>query len=92
MVGRNGRGYPPRWWPYSETFRQGTQANLLVGDNQTRNFNAMVWLEKIELSQATWGPYLQEKNLTMMSNGKRSGANEHRPGVGEETVNMTRES
>lgn len=52
----------------------------------------MVWLEKIELSQATWGPYLQEKNLTMMSNGKRSGANEHRPGVGEETVNMTRES
>ncbi len=40
VVGRNGRGYSPKWWPTSDTFRLGTQSNLLVADNQTRKFAA----------------------------------------------------
>ena len=60
IVGRNGRGYPPRWWPLSDTFRQGTQANLLIGDNQTRAFTAMKWTEKRQVSLQTWGDHIRE--------------------------------
>lgn len=58
VVGRNGRGYSPRWWPSSETFRQGAQANLLAADNQTRVYEAAPWEEKRGFAQRTWGPYL----------------------------------
>lgn len=60
IVGRNGRGYPPRWWPLSDTFRQGTQGNLLVADNQTRAFAAMKWTEKRQASLRTWGDHIRE--------------------------------
>lgn len=60
VVGRNGRFYPPRWWPLSDTFRQGTQHNLLVGDNQTRAFDALKWPEKRQVSLQTWGAYIRE--------------------------------
>jgi hypothetical protein len=62
VVGRNGRGYTPRWWPHSQTFRQGMQSNLIVADNQTRKFDAMPWNEKRDYAQLAWGPYLQETN------------------------------
>ena len=55
LVGRNGRGYSPRWWPISDTFRQGTQSNLLVADKQTRNFTALPWSEKRKFVLISWG-------------------------------------
>jgi len=63
LVGRNGRGYSLKWWPTSDTFRQGTQSNLLVADNQTRNFVAMPWPEKHEFVLRTWGPYINDEML-----------------------------
>ncbi len=58
LVGRNGRGYSPKFWPMSDTFRQGAQKNLLVADNQTRNFLAFPWAEKREFVIRTWGKYI----------------------------------
>jgi len=63
LVGRNGRGYSPKWWPMSNTFRQGTQSNLLVADNQSRNFMAMPWSEKQEFVLKTWGRFIREEEL-----------------------------
>lgn len=58
LVGRNGRGYSPKFWAKSETFRQGAQKNLLVADNQTRNFAKFPWNEKREFVMRTWGKYI----------------------------------
>lgn len=58
LVGRNGRGYTPKFWASSDTFRQGRQKNLLVADNQTRNFEAFPWNEKREFVIRTWGQYI----------------------------------
>ena len=58
VVGRNGRGYPPRFWPLSDTFRQGLQGNLLVADNQTRMYTALPWRKKKEVVASTWGKYI----------------------------------
>jgi len=63
LVGRNGRGYSPALWPISDTFRQGLQKNLLVSDNQTRNYLALPWKEKREFVTRTWGEYLSGKVL-----------------------------
>ncbi len=63
LVGRNGRGYSPKWWPMSNTFRQGTQSNLLIADNQTRNFAANSWPEKREIALTTWGQYINGREL-----------------------------
>lgn len=62
VVGRNGRGYPPRWWPSSDTLRQGSQANLLIGDNLTRAYMAMTWDAKRANVERTWGHYLDPFN------------------------------
>jgi hypothetical protein len=59
VVGGNGRGYEPRWWPRSDTFRQGAQANLMVADNQTRAYADAMFEDKRKMVQHTWGPYLQ---------------------------------
>lgn len=71
LVGRNGRGYSPEWWPTSDTFRLGTQSNLLVADNQTRNFTALRWPEKREFVLRTWGYYLHEEAVTLKTLKKR---------------------
>ena len=57
LVGRNGRGYSPPFWPVSDTFRRATQKNLLVSDNQTRNYLAMPCFEKTEFFIRTWGKF-----------------------------------
>ncbi len=54
-VGRNGRGYDVDWWPWSNGFRQGGQENLLVGDNQTRNFEILQRPERELMVRQTWG-------------------------------------
>ncbi len=76
IVGRNGRGYPPRWWPTSDTFRQGAQTNLLIADNQTRNFAVASWNEKRRIVQRTWGPYRQGNAVLRIEDSETS--NEHR--------------
>jgi hypothetical protein len=60
LVGRNGRGYSPKFWATSHTFRQSTQRNLLVADNQTRNFSAFPWGKKREFVVRTWGKYIRD--------------------------------
>lgn len=55
VVGRNGRGYRPEWWSSSQTFRQGSQANVLVHDSQTRYFDALTWNQKRSVYRSTWG-------------------------------------
>jgi hypothetical protein len=60
IVGRNGRGYSPKYWPSSYTFRQGMQNNLLIADNQTRNYLALPWIEKREFVFRTWGNYIDK--------------------------------
>ena len=57
LVGRNGRGYAPQWWPVSDTFRQGAQSNLLIGDNQTRWFAALPPDQKANVAKLSWGGY-----------------------------------
>ena len=58
IVGRDGRGFSPEFWPLSRTFRLGDQSNLLLGDNQTRLFEDMTWAEKREASIRTWGQFI----------------------------------
>jgi hypothetical protein len=58
VIGRNGRAYPPRWWPSSGTYRQGAQENLIVSDNQTRGFDAADKQEKLRLMSYAWGNYV----------------------------------
>jgi hypothetical protein len=55
VVGANGRGYRPEWWSSSQTFRQGSQANALVHDSQTRGFDALTWNQKRSVYRSTWG-------------------------------------
>jgi hypothetical protein len=66
VVGRNGRGYAPASWPVSQTFRQGTQQNLLVHDNVTRSFEAMPWPDKKVMSQRSWGDFLQKDRMMVL--------------------------
>jgi hypothetical protein len=66
VVGRNGRGYPPQWWPQSETFRQGFQSNLLIHDNVTRAFDKAPWPGKKAISELTWGLYLDQNPLLLL--------------------------
>lgn len=62
IVGRNGRAYSPKWWPFSGTFRQGMQENLLVGDNVTHLYDNSGWAEKRHIISATWGRYIREES------------------------------
>lgn len=71
LVGRNGRGYSPQWWPTSDTLRLGTQSNLLVADNQTRNFTALRWPDKRMFVLRTWGFYIQEEELMLKTQSVR---------------------
>ena len=78
IVGRNGRGYGPTFWPASDTFRLGFQRNLLVGDNQTRNFLALTWLEKRETVIRTWGRHLRDFQLLETSSATETARNPNR--------------
>ena len=62
LVGSNGRGYSPQFWAASDTFRQGTQSNLLIADNQTRNFSELLWNEKKKFVIKTWGKFIDIRN------------------------------
>ena len=55
VVGRDGRGYEKEDWARSNTFRQSNQENLLVADNQTRNYAAADFDTRKHLSRLAWG-------------------------------------
>ncbi|MDE3749500.1 glycosyltransferase family protein [Methylobacterium radiotolerans] len=61
IVGRDGRGYGPSTWIGSETFRQGLQSNLLVGDNVTRAYLEMSPSERGRIVSKTWGRFVHPK-------------------------------
>jgi hypothetical protein len=63
LVGRNGRGYSPKFWASSDTFRQGTQFNLLVADKHTEDFMRMPWATKRDFAVRTWGRYIESPLL-----------------------------
>lgn len=58
VVGSNGEGYDLENWFSSNTFRSGQQKNLLVSDNQTRNFDLVSAEERLVLELTTWGEEL----------------------------------
>jgi hypothetical protein len=55
VVGRDGTAYPPHAWAASATFRSGGQANLLVADNRTRQWEDAGASERARLSRLAWG-------------------------------------
>lgn len=60
VVGANGVAYPLDQWPTSRTFRSGDQSNLLVADNQTRNYdNFSTGVAKAHRLMS-WGGYAPE--------------------------------
>jgi hypothetical protein len=59
VVGRDGRGYAPDEWAASATFRAGEQANLLVADNRTRQYDEADPMRRAELARMAWGEAAQ---------------------------------
>lgn len=55
VAGRDGNAYAPEEWPASETFWQGEQSNLLVADNQTRDYACGSTRQRTFLSRFAWG-------------------------------------
>jgi hypothetical protein len=55
VIGKNGKVYEPPEWPHSCTFRSGDQENLLVGDNQTRDYAKADAQRRKYLRQVAWG-------------------------------------
>ena len=58
LVGADGTAFAVEDWPRSRTFRLGDQSNVLVLDNQVRNFAAMSRWQKALHTRITWGDYL----------------------------------
>jgi len=55
VIGKDGKGYEKEEWYKSETFRQGSQKNLLIADNQTTIYAVADPETKRILSHRTWG-------------------------------------
>jgi hypothetical protein len=51
----NGKAWESHEWAMSETFRSGTQKNLLIADNQTRAYQNSNARLQASLSVITWG-------------------------------------
>jgi hypothetical protein len=55
VVGRDGRAYDRDGWRDSRTFRAGEQDNLLVEDNQTRQYDEAQGRSRRKLARMAWG-------------------------------------
>ncbi len=55
VVGKDGRGYEKEEWSRSNTFRQSNQENLLIADNQTRQYAGADYETRQYLARLTWG-------------------------------------
>jgi hypothetical protein len=58
VVGRDGRAYARDQWQASRTFRQQEQENLLIADNQTREYSNANLEVRRRLSRSAWGDQL----------------------------------
>ncbi len=58
LVGANGDVYSVEQWPYSNTFRLGSQDNVLIADNRVREYETFDDNEKARLKIMSWGEYL----------------------------------
>lgn len=58
VVGRDGGGWDVPRWPESRTFRLQDQSNLLISDNQSRQFDKMSAAARLTHEQITWGDYI----------------------------------
>jgi glycosyltransferase involved in cell wall biosynthesis len=65
VVGKNGEAYEPKDWEKSNTFRSGSQENLLIYDNQTRSFAKMSSRTKEVHKSFSWG---ENAKLCKLSN------------------------
>ena len=61
VVGRDGIGYEEAAWSASNTFRQYEQENLMVADNQTRDYQDGSLEKRSHLSLITWGKTKPDK-------------------------------
>lgn len=55
VVGADDRAFEPEEWHLSETLWQGEQRNLLVADNQTRDYADGSTRQRLFLSRFAWG-------------------------------------
>jgi hypothetical protein len=55
IAGRDGLLYDVEEWAESRTFRSGEQQNLLVADNQTRDYQTASVRRRRRLAKDTWG-------------------------------------
>lgn len=55
VVDRHGAARPPARWPDAEIFWQGSQTDLLISDNQTRNYELASPRHREVLSRVAWG-------------------------------------
>jgi hypothetical protein len=55
VVDREGRSYRSHDWPASETFWQGSQRGLMVGDNQTGAYERAAPAQRRVLARYAWG-------------------------------------
>jgi len=55
IVGADSNAYDVPQWPHSGIFRSGSQANLLIADNQTKAFMALSAEERDAYACMTWG-------------------------------------
>ncbi len=55
VVGRDALAYPPERWRESATFRSGGQANQLIADNRTREYDRADARRRVQLEHMTWG-------------------------------------
>jgi hypothetical protein len=59
VVGKDGRAYARDQWQASGTFRQQQQANLLIADNQSREYANASPAARRHLSRLAWGDQAQ---------------------------------
>jgi len=55
VSGANGVGYFLPQWSSSQTFRLMNQSNLIIGDNQTRNYQELPFGSKLAWTFRSWG-------------------------------------
>jgi hypothetical protein len=60
VCGADGRGYPPTEWMAAETLFTPGQRQLLIADNQTRNYSEGSIVHRRALEALVWGRHLTE--------------------------------
>jgi hypothetical protein len=82
VVGRDALAYPPERWHESATFRSDEQANQLIADNRTREYDSAGARRRLALERMTWGEHAPATPATTAVAGNPEGdadnAEDHR--------------